>query len=188
MKILIVSQTEKTAKAICDLVKKANSEACPFFCFSEAIARGMVLDEYYDLVIINSPLLDTNGFDLAHMIATTTQTQVLIIVKEEYFQFATTELQPVGVLAITKPIIFQYFEQMLYLTNFIKLKTDSLKRENFKLQNKLEEARIITKAKCLLVRTRNCSEEEAHHLLEKSAMNNRLSLKEVAMALLRRES
>jgi Response regulator with putative antiterminator output domain len=188
MKALIISQSALTADKISSLVKQADAGALTLSATSDSIARQKVLDEAFDLAIINSPLSDTNGFELARMIATATDTQVLLMIKEEFFHEATEELKDYGILVISKPIIFQYFRQVIALSEVFKAKLEKLKRENMKLQTRLEESRIVSKAKCLIVVNRNCTEEEAHHLLEKSAMNNRLTLREAAAAYIRRYS
>ena len=43
---------------------------------------------------------------------------------------------------------------------------------------------IVTKAKCLLIQMRQMTEEEAHYYLEKRAMDEGLSKREVAMGII----
>lgn len=52
------------------------------------------------------------------------------------------------------------------------------------LEEKLEERKIVEKAKGILMKVRNLTEEEAFRLLRKEAMNKRKSLKEIAEAIL----
>lgn len=52
------------------------------------------------------------------------------------------------------------------------------------LTNQLEERKIIEKAKGILMKVKNITEEEAYSFIRKEAMNKRKSLKEIADAIL----
>ena len=60
------------------------------------------------------------------------------------------------------------------------------KSENEKLQKKYEELKVIDRAKCLLIEHMHITEEEAHRVLEKEAMNTRLPRVRVARQVLDR--
>lgn len=55
-----------------------------------------------------------------------------------------------------------------------------LKNELKKIKSKLEDRKIIDRAKGILIKTRNFSEDEAYHTLRKLAMNRHISLGEMA--------
>ena len=79
------------------------------------------------------------------------------------------------------PVLSQCFS----LLTSVRGKISQLKRENSKLQTKLDEVKIISQAKCLLIEKKGCSEQEAHHLVERRAMNARISAKEAAGQIIR---
>ena len=60
----------------------------------------------------------------------------------------------------------------------------SLFSEKEALKEALETRKLIERAKGILMRDLNISEEEAHKLLHKKSMDKRLSLKEVASAVI----
>ena len=60
-----------------------------------------------------------------------------------------------------------------------------LKNENVKLQKKVDEIRLIARAKCMLIEHQNMTEPQAHRLIEKQAMDNRVTRKEIAKAILK---
>lgn len=62
--------------------------------------------------------------------------------------------------------------------------TTVLSRKITKLENQLEERKSIEKAKGVLMKTRNISEEDAFKLIRNEAMNKRKSMKEIAEAIL----
>ena len=60
------------------------------------------------------------------------------------------------------------------------------KNENERLQKKYEELKIVDRAKCLLIEHMRITEEEAHRVLEKEAMNTRISRVRVAKQVIER--
>ena len=57
--------------------------------------------------------------------------------------------------------------------------------ENLRLRARIEELRLIDRAKCTLISVLNISEKEAHRTIEKQAMDLRLTKKQVAEHILR---
>jgi uroporphyrinogen-III synthase len=64
------------------------------------------------------------------------------------------------------------------------LEVSRLISETDVLKEALETQKLISKAKAILIRSGNLSEEEAHRLLVKKSMDKRKSLKEVAEAII----
>ena len=57
--------------------------------------------------------------------------------------------------------------------------------ENFKLQRKIEEIRLIDRAKCILIQYLQMTEPQAHKYIEKQAMNLRQSRVQMAESILK---
>ena len=53
-----------------------------------------------------------------------------------------------------------------------------------RMRKKTNEMSITTKAKCLLIQKRKMTEEQAHHYLEKKAMDEGLTKREVAVGII----
>jgi response regulator NasT len=53
-----------------------------------------------------------------------------------------------------------------------------------RLENKIEEARLINRAECILIQYLKLTEPQAHRYIEKQAMDKRLSKLEVAKSIL----
>jgi response regulator NasT len=88
------------------------------------------------------------------------------------------------VLLVTKPVIPQLFEQAVRVGLACRNRMLLYKTENEKLQKKYEELKIIDRAKCLLIEHMRITEEEAHRVLEKEAMDSRLPRVRVARQVL----
>ncbi len=64
------------------------------------------------------------------------------------------------------------------------LEVSRLISETDVLKDALETQKLVSKAKAILMKSGNLSEEEAHHLLVKKSMDKRKTLKEVAEAVI----
>ena len=62
---------------------------------------------------------------------------------------------------------------------------DFLKFQNQKPQNKLEEIRLIDRAKCVLIQYLNMTEQQAHRYIEKQSMDLRQSRVVTAESILK---
>jgi len=75
--------------------------------------------------------------------------------------------------------------------HILKLAIDSqiilqeVQKENLKLKQKIEDIRIIDRAKCILISRLNLSEEEVHRAIEKQAMDMRTSKRAIAEDILK---
>ncbi|MCF0120554.1 MAG: ANTAR domain-containing protein, partial [Oscillospiraceae bacterium] len=52
--------------------------------------------------------------------------------------------------------------------------------DSFKTQNKISEIRLVDRAKCILIQHLEMTEQQAHHYIEKSAMDNCVSKRKTA--------
>lgn len=68
------------------------------------------------------------------------------------------------------------------IINFNKLK--ELKKEKEKLEKSLERRKLVEKAKGIIMKKYNLSEDEAYRKLQKRAMDKSISLKELANAII----
>ena len=53
------------------------------------------------------------------------------------------------------------------------------------IEEKMEEIRLVNRAKWLLIENQKMTEQEAHHHIEKQAMNRCCSKKEIALGIIK---
>ena len=151
-----------------------------------AEARRISAGDMYTLAMINAPLADETGLELAIDIAKRTTAAVILLVKTELAPMINDIATEAGVLIVTKPVIPQLFEQTVRVGLACRNRMLLYKSENEKLQKKYEELKIVDRAKCLLIEHMRITEEEAHRVLEKEAMNMRIPRVRVARQVLER--
>ncbi len=149
-------------------------------------ARRAATGDMYALAMINAPLADETGLELAIDIARRSTAAVVLLVKNELAPLIAEAAAEAGVLIVPKPVNPQLFEQTIRVGMACRNRMLLYKSENEKLQKKYEELKIIDRAKCLLIEHMRITEEEAHRVLEKEAMNMRLPRVRVAKQVLER--
>ena len=148
-------------------------------------ARRLLLERDFDLIIINAPLRDEFGENLARDIAAKGFSQVILLVKGEYFEEISAITESDGVFTLKKPISKSIFRSALKLARAGYNQINRLRAENSRLAQKIEDIRIIDRAKCILISCFNITEQEAHRFIEKQSMNMRITRKEVAKGILK---
>ena len=143
-------------------------------------ARRAMIQDGYDLVLINTPLRDESGFELAVSVTQSSDSSVLVLVKAEMADEIAEKVEDYGVLIVPKPVSRQVFYQTLKIATASRKRMLGLKSENNKLQQKIEEIKLVDRAKCALIQYRRLTEQEAHRYLEKQAMDTRLTRRQIA--------
>ncbi len=184
MRVLAVSGSSKSLESMISLIKEAGIEAFP--CPSGAQARQRVLDEEWDEVIINYPLSDESGFQLALMIQEETSAECIVLAKGDDSSMIA-ELNRNGIITVEKPIVRPVFYQAIHLAYSIKKRIERNAEKTRRLERKVEDLKIESKAKCILSLKQGFSEDEGHQFLERMAMNRRITLRQAAEYIIREE-
>ena len=181
---LIISGTDKFVKSLSDILNAASIKQIAALK-SCGEARRLLLERDFDLIIINAPLQDESGENLSRYIAQAGIAQVILIVKSEFFDAVSAICEDDGVLAVAKPINRVVFWSALMLAKSAQNRIKKVQLENAELKQKIEDIRIIDRAKCILISYMNMSEREAHRYIEKQAMDLRENKRAVAEGILK---
>ncbi len=181
---LVVSCSEKSIAFFTEMLISASISHI-VTVQSCAEARRLILDRDFDLVIINAPLCDESGESLSRHIASRGESQVILVVKKEYFEEVSSHTGDVGVLTVAKPINKTLFRSALKLAKSVGSRLKLMQSENSRLKQKIEDIHIIDRAKCILISYLRMSEHEAHRYIEKQAMDMRTTKRTVAEGILK---
>lgn len=182
--VLIVSKSKQGAQQLADMFD--NMEFYPITTILTAgEARRKLLSENFDIIIINAPLADETGHELALDAAERSQAGILLLVKNEIYDETRYRVERGGVLTLGKPFSSSMFNITLNLIAATRQRLRLFEEENKKLRNKIDEIRIVNRAKWALIEARGMNEEEAHKYIEKSAMDSRLTRREIAENILK---
>ena len=181
---LIVSHSMKFADSLAEMLAQASVIDITTIS-NGGEARRMLIEKDFDLYIVNTPLPDEFGENLALNFASKGTSVVILIVKSELYDEISERVEDYGVITIAKPISKSLFWNALKLAIATHKKIKAIESENTKLQQKIEDIRIIDRAKCVLISLFSFSEAEAHRFIEKKAMDNRMTRRKVAEEILK---
>ncbi len=147
-------------------------------------ARRLLPENDFALVLLNAPIRGGGAAELAVHAAQTSSAAVLLVVGAELADEAAARTEEDGVLVLPKPFSRPLFHQTLRLAMAARRRMLGLRDENIQLQQKIEEIRLVDRAKCALIQYLNLTEAQAHRYIEKQAMDTRQTRREVACRIL----
>ena len=182
-RVLIVSAVEKIYEYITEILPPG--EFSPILrAASAGEAKRMLVSGEADIVIINTPLPDEFGTELALDLSGGTA-GVLLLMKKDYFDQVCYKVEREGVLTVGKPSSRQTLYGAVKLAAAMSARLAKMERKNKTLQEKMADIRTVNRAKWLLIENLNMTERDAHYYIEKQAMDMRLSRHEVAENIIR---
>ncbi len=156
----------------------------PVIVASGGEARRRLGDKDFEVVIINAPLPDEFGHELALHAVEKTHAGVLLLVKNGNAEQIGAKLQERGILVLGKPFSGPQFRQAMQIAASCYRRLDILRAENARLADKIAQLRLVDRAKCYLIEHKGYTEADAHRYIEKQAMDTRRSRGEIAMEIL----
>ncbi len=147
---------------------------------SEAEARRKLVERDFDMVLINAPLPDDFGMRLAVDICGSSGAGVLLLVKNELFNDIYAKVVGYGVITLAKPTNQQMVAQSLGVLCATRERMRRMEARQATVEEKIQEIRLVNRAKWLLIQDRGMTEPDAHRYIEKEAMDRRLSRRAVA--------
>ena len=184
-RVLIASANEKAVTLIAPLMRESYPECKLSVCGSANEARRLCGESDYDLVIINTPLPDERGGELAKDICDSTTAGCLVMTKAENAETLSEQLEEYGALVVARPISRVLFYQSVKMINASRKRIMGYAKENIKLHKKLDEIKMINRAKLVLMQYLKFSESQAHRYIEKQAMDLRMTKYEIAMKVIK---
>lgn len=182
--VLLVSSSEKGIAAISDLLDRSG-----IYQLSAAKnageARRLLSVRTFDLIIINAPLTDEFGTELAMSLSESTCSGIMLIVKADISETVAYKTEDLGIVTVSKPINGALFHHLIKLLSAMRDKYAVLESENKKLKLKLDEVKLVQRAKNILMENLKMTEEQAHHYIERQAMDMRITRYEVANSIIK---
>jgi response regulator NasT len=181
--ILVISSSEKGRTLVGDLMRNAGYDGIALASCG-AQARRQLAGSSYRLVIVNAPLSDEFGDALALQAAENSDTGVVLIVRHELADEISEKVEACGVMVLDKPFGREMFFRTIKLVEASLARMSRLRSQNQSLKIKIEEIRLVDRAKCALIQYLGLSEPQAHRYIEKQSMDLRITKTELAKRIL----
>ncbi|MEE1053907.1 MAG: ANTAR domain-containing protein [Acutalibacteraceae bacterium] len=182
--VLVVSSTEGFNNALRELLPESKYSPTRFVA-SVSAAKRELAERDFDFVIINSPLPDDVGIRFAIDTVGTRKSVVLFAVKSETLDEVYDRTAEHGVFLLPKPTSKPMIAAALNWMSSARELIRSTEKKTLSIEEKMEEIRIVNRAKWLLISELKLDESEAHRYIEKQAMDRCVSKKTVAKEIIK---
>ena len=182
-RVLIVSGGDRIFDYFSELLP-ASAYSPIIHAHSAGEAKRMLLSAEFDVVIIDAPLPDELGVGLAQSLADMSM-GIMMLVRAELLEKVSCKLESDGILCLQKPNSRQVFYSSVKLLTALSVRLQRMETKNRSLQEKMADIRAVNRAKWLLIEKLSMSETDAHHFIEKRAMDERLPRREIAESIIR---
>ena len=181
-RMLLVSTEDKFIKEVSALLQDERYELDNARSASDA--RNKLHKKTYDIVMINAPLSDDPGTKLCTAISRSSGTIVAVYASNDVFDDIQSKVSAQGVFVLHKPSSKVMVSQAISLMICARDRMRVLEQKVDKAESKLEEFRVVNKAKCMLIEHEGMSEADAHRHIEKKSMDAGVAKKLVAQIII----
>lgn len=182
--VLIVSAAEGFNDALSALLPTSKYSPTNFVSNISAAKRALA-ERAFDFVIINSPLPDDIGTRFAIDTGSSKETVVLLMVRAELQAEIYDKVAEHGVFVLPKPTSKPTMAVALSWLSSAREKLRKTEKKTLSIEEKMEEIRIVNRAKWILIRELKLDEPEAHRYIEKQAMDRCISKRIVAEEIIK---
>ena len=114
-------------------------------------ARRLINSAEYELVVINTPLTDEFGHELSIMMSEASTAAVILLCKPDIADEIYDKVSDFGVCVVQKPVTRSAFQQAVKLVQATRSRMPDVKKESENLLTKIDEMRLINRAKLALM-------------------------------------
>lgn len=182
--VLVVSSSEKFNSALTEYF------SVPTFTPVQtvsgiSVAKRALVERAFDFVVVNSPVGEDVGIRFSIDTVTSCDSVVLFLAKTEQYDLAFEKLAEHGVFLLQKPISRPVFSIAL---DWLISAREGLRKNRTKtlsIEEKMNEIRLVNRAKWLLISELKMTEPTAHRYIEKQAMDRCIPRKMIAEEIIK---
>lgn len=139
----------------------------------------------FDQVIINSPLPDDTGVRFAIDAAGSKGAVVLLLIRGEDYEDIFDQVAEHGVFTLQKPVSMPLLTAALEWMESARERLRKLEQKTLTVEERMEEIRLVNRAKWLLISELKMDEPQAHRYIEKQAMDRCAPKREIAEEIIK---
>ena len=182
--VLVVSSAEKLNTALSALLTEPDYH--PVRVVSHVEEAKLAWREFpFDYVIVNSPLPHDTGIRFAIDAADAKSAVVLLLVRAEAYENVHQKAAEHGVFTLSKPVSKALLDLALDWLESAKAYLNTLEQRTLSVAEKMEELRLVNRAKWLLISELKMDEPHAHRYIEKQAMDRCIPKRQAAEEIIR---
>ncbi len=181
---LIVSSNYESTESVEQLLRNEGySRIAPVASGNEA-RRFLDRETEPELIVINTPLSDEFGQELAETASATTSASVILICRNDISSEVSDKVAETNICVVPRPVNRDFFLESVRLLAAERAELRGMAKESNDILMKISEIRLISRAKAALMKYLRFTEPQAHKYIEKQAMNSRCTRREIAEKVL----
>ena len=182
--VLVVSAAEQFNQALPEIFPAAAFSPLNVVV-SISAAKRAVAERDFDFLIINSPLPDDVGIRFAVDTCSSYNTVVLFLARAEQYGDAYEKLVANGVFLMQKPVPRSLFTAASGWLISARERIRKTEKKTLSIEEKMNEIRLVNRAKWLLIGELKMTEPDAHRYIEKQAMDRCVPRRQIAEEIIK---
>lgn len=179
-RILIAGKNDK----ICESISELFDGDIAVTCLTDGVHMRSIDVDGFDVIIISTPLSDEFGLDLAAELRGKTAAALIVLTKGELAEEVQGRIRFTGAFVLGRPVSKSALLQAIRFADIAGENVKRLQEENSRLEQQLEDIKIINRAKACLMQYLKLTEEQAHRHIQKQAMDLRKTQRQAAEDIL----
>ena len=156
-----------------------------FFASDTTQAQKLLMTNDISAIIINSPLKDDLGLELAVKYSSVHSSAVLMSVSTELFRQVSEKTEEYGIFTLPSDTDTNTLIQSLLVFFSAAEKIKKLKTAQKDRLSETTQLKLISRAKMILISNHGMSEEQAHKYIERRAMESRKTKTAIAESIIK---
>ena len=173
--VLVVTKDSKISVMIGALLAPPLFEAQIVSDFNEA--RRLASERVFNIILVDYS--EGEGADFARDVSESLST-ILLLTPQHLYEEVSYRVEGYGIITVSTPFDQFYFYSSIKTAIAVQYKVQILSSQTTKLKVKMEEIRLVNRAKMLLMQNLKMTEQEAHRYIGKEAMDR--GMKKIAIS------
>ena len=177
--VLIVSVSDAFNSALTPLLPESKFDPVRIETSVNAAKRTLA-ERPYDFIVINSPIPDDTGVRFAMDVSGLKTSVALLMVRSDIYAATYNRVAECGVYVLPKPTSKPIVSQAIDWMSATRERLKKFEKKTMSTEEKMQEIRIVNRAKWILIEQLKMTEPDAHRYIEKQAMDRCISKGEIA--------
>ncbi len=182
--LLLITGSQDTAAQFARLLP-ADRFAPEYNVCSAHEAAYVLAETAYDVVVIDAATLSGTGPELAAIAEKCGVANILLLAAEEHLEAASAYAEDHGFMALKSPVDPALLRQSLGMMAAASARLHDLEEKAEDLKTRMEEMRLVDRAKLILIQRFKMTEKDAHRFIEKNAMDRCVKRRAIAESIIR---
>ena len=182
--VLVVSASQSFQSALTALLPETRYDPV-LIVGSVSAAKRAAAERAFDFVVVNAPLPDDSGLHFSIDTCTTRGTVVLLLVRADQHAAMHEKAAAHGVFTLPKPLSRAAMATALDWMGSARERLRAYEEKTLSIEEKMQQIRLVNRAKWFLISELHMTEPEAHRYIEKQAMDRCVAKQQVAEEIIK---